>query len=93
MKAEPSQIPVLPVKKDGLTHTGTLPVDTLWASIRRIKAQVASLELAVSTARRDINRIDRKQYRGDKDTPPSEILGKIPGNGEPAELHPALFGQ
>ncbi|MCK5644777.1 MAG: hypothetical protein KAJ19_28515 [Gammaproteobacteria bacterium] len=87
MKAEPSQIPVNTGQKIGLTNPGSTPGDTLWASIRRLKAQVASLELAVSTARRDINRIDRGQYRGKDKAPPDEI----PDNGE-KEYHPSLFG-
>ncbi|GAI45929.1 unnamed protein product, partial [marine sediment metagenome] len=48
-------------------------------------------ELAVSTARRDINRIDRKQYREEEKTPPSVIPGTRPGDGE-KEYSPALFG-
>ncbi len=92
MRADKSQIPVNKVETVSQTHAGNKPTDNLWAQLRRLKAQIESLELAVSTARRDINRIDRKQYREDKSLPPSELGIKAePGNGKP-EHHPALFG-
>ncbi|GAI05257.1 unnamed protein product [marine sediment metagenome] len=84
MKAELSQIPVNERRTGSLTHTGSKSVDTLWAQLRRLKAQVDSLELAASTARRDINRIDKKQYREADKTPPSSVPQQ--------ELSPALFG-
>ncbi|GAI49796.1 unnamed protein product [marine sediment metagenome] len=90
MKAEKSQIPG-PERSKELSK---LPADnkardTLWAQLRRLKAQVASLELAASTARRDINRIDRKQYREEDKGPPSIIPGI---EQDLPQLHPALFG-
>ncbi|GAI15880.1 unnamed protein product, partial [marine sediment metagenome] len=48
-----------------------------------------SLELAATTARRDINRIDRKQYREEEKSPPSLIPGT---EQDLPQLHPALFG-
>ena len=89
MKAETSQIPVNERSKEPVKLPADIKArDTLWAQLRRLKAQVANIELAVSTARRDINRIDRKQYREQENTPPSEI----PVPGSPVVLNPALFG-
>lgn len=88
MKAETNQIPGLERSKETVKLPADIKArDTLWAQLRRLKAQVANLELAVSTARRDINRIDRKQYREEEKSPPSVI----PGDGK-QEYHPALFG-
>lgn len=42
--------------------------DTFFARLRRLEHRVSFLEQQLSTARRDINRIDRKQYR---EMPPS----------------------
>ncbi|GAI34198.1 unnamed protein product [marine sediment metagenome] len=76
MKAEVNQIPGHQGRKDtsnNVPHSkGT---DALWSYIRRLTAQVKSLELAATTARRDINRIDRKQYREEEKSPPSLIPG------------------
>ena len=92
MRADKSQIPVKPGQTASQTNAGTKPTDNLWAQLRRLKAQIESIELAISTARRDINRIDRKQYREDKVLPPSELkVNAEPGNGQ-LEHHPALFG-
>ena len=88
MKAVISQIPGTERSKEPVKLPADIKArDTLWAQLRRLTARVANIELAQSTARRDINRIDRKQYREEKELPPSEI----PGNGE-KEYHPALFG-
>jgi len=85
-----------PVKKGQKSETGRqtpgLPTapkreqDTIWAEMRRLKARVQSIELAASAARRDISRIDRKQYR-DNGKEPATLL---PGKEE--VLHPGLFG-
>ncbi len=85
MKAETSQIPVKDRQTNGLTNVPTRGTEHLWANIRRLKAQMASMELALSTARRDINRIDRKQYREDKESP----LLENPDNGQKDSV---LFG-
>lgn len=90
MRAEESQLPGIQVKADSQTHVPGKGTDTLWASVRRLKAQVEHLELALSTARRDINRIDKGQYRDKSKSPPSEITEQ-PGNGDKS-YHPALFG-
>jgi len=87
MKAETSQIPVNAVNEGVKPNTGSKSADAIWAHLRRLEAQVKSLELALSTARRDINRIDRKQYREVKELPPSEISG----DGQ-REHSAALFG-
>jgi len=55
--------------KEGQT-TGPMRLDTIYAHIRRQNARIADLEAALSTVRRDINRISRKQYRDDE--PPSD---------------------
>ena len=41
----------------------------LWAEIRRLKSRVLSLETGLSTVRRDVNRVDRKQYRDEAKLP------------------------
>ena len=48
------------------------PSDSLWAVIRRIKAQVAEMEVLLSVVRRDVARIDRRQLR-DNEKLPSEL--------------------
>ncbi|GAH94980.1 unnamed protein product [marine sediment metagenome] len=85
-----------PVKKGQKSETGrqtasqpTAPKreqDTIWAEMRRLKARVQSIELAASAARRDISRIDRKQYRDNGKEPATELPTK-----EQA-YHPSLFG-
>lgn len=89
MKAEIEQIPGT---KGQIDTSNKAPhnkgADALWSHIRRLMLQVKSMELALSTVRRDINRIDRNQYRAKENSPPSEI----PGNGKPTEYSPALFG-
>jgi len=72
MRAEEDQIPGNKVKQGVKPNPGKQPGDALWSHIRRLTDQVKSLELAVSTARRDINRIDRKQYREVDNNPPSQ---------------------
>lgn len=73
MKAAASQLPGNNSQTDGLTTKPNMARDAFWSQLRRLKAQVQSLELAASTARRDINRIDKKQYRDIDKTPPSEV--------------------
>ncbi len=88
MKAVLSQIPENERQTSSLNDQGRQHLGILWAQLRRLKAQVASLETAVSTCRRDINRIDKKQYRDNGNTPPSEIEKPV---GEAATLPPGLF--
>ncbi len=90
MKAENSQIPEAGVKTDGLTNPPVKGGVTLWAVIRRLTARVQSLELAASTARRDLNRIEKRQYRGKDNSPPSEVENP-PENGG-GKYNPALYG-
>ena len=44
------------------THTPH-GVDSIQARLRRLEARIVTLELKASTARRDVDRISRKQYR------------------------------
>ncbi len=90
MKAVLSQIGDKLVKKAGLTTTPTQAKDAQWSYIRRLTDRVQSLELAASTARRDISRIEKRQYRGKEDIPPSEV-DNPPDNGG-STLSAALFG-
>ncbi len=87
MKAEKSQIPGTESQTVSQTNVGKQPTDAIWSHLRRIEDRVKSIELALSTARRDINRIDKSIYREKDKSPPSEIKG----NGE-QDYHPALFG-
>ena len=47
---------------DGATHSPK-GLDSLHARLRRLEQKIDNIEAGLSTARRDINRIDRKQYR------------------------------
>ncbi len=90
MLPDKSQIPEKEVKTGSQSHTPSKGVDALWSRIRRLTDQVQSIELALSTARRDINRIDRANYRGKDKTPAAEMT-EDPGNGDKV-LDSALFG-
>lgn len=91
MKAEKSLPPDNPVKTAGLTNNPTKGKDALWSNIRRLTDRVQSIELAVSTARRDINRIDKRQYRAADSSQPPEV--RNPEQPAPQPLNPVLFGQ
>lgn len=86
MKAQASQIPAEPEKPVSQTYVPTHGTDKLWATVRRLSARVVQLELALSTARRDINRHDRKLYREASEPEPSHN-----GEKEPA-MNAALWG-
>jgi len=90
MRAEENQIPV-EKPKESLSNNLSKPIkaDNLWAEIRRLKARVESLETQGSTLRRDINRLDRQNYRGASKLQPSDIVQK-PDDGQ--RLDPVLFG-
>ena len=77
------KVPDKAVKDDSQSTLGNAPGDKLWASHRRLKTQVEAIELALSVTRRDVARIDRKQYREIEKTPATE---------EAEPLSPALFG-
>ena len=68
----------------------TKATDTIWATIRRLIAQVQSMNEAISTLRRDINRIDKSIYRA-KDKDLATEIAERPGDGG-QQHHPALFG-
>ena len=85
MRAESSQIPGNQGRTVSQSNGSSKGQDVIWAMLRRLKARTDSIELALSTARRDINRIDRKQYREETKAPPSEI-------SEVDTLSEALFG-
>ena len=94
MKADTSQIPEAEVKTDGLTTKPTKAKDAQWSMIRRLTDRVVSLELAASTARRDLNRIEKRQYRG-KDNPPPSNEDPPPtngGSGSTEAKDPAMWG-
>lgn len=58
----------------------------LWAELRRLKARLGQIELVLSNTRRDVARIDRKNYRDKVEEPATE---------QPQEDHRfpgALFG-
>jgi len=42
---------------------GKFNPDTFYARLRRLEARLSELENALTAIRRDVNRIDRKQYR------------------------------
>ena len=92
MKAELNQIPVEQGQNERLSNRPQMAGDKFWAIVRRLQARVESLETGLSTARRDINRIDRKQYRETSEQPPSvkpPPPGNLPGDGQ---FDRALFG-
>jgi len=70
MKAT-EQISVASKVEPGLTNEGSkAPSDfglnkpaTLYALVRRIKRRVDELEITLNNLRRDVARVDRKQYR------------------------------
>jgi len=51
-----------PSQKDVVTH-GTKTPDSLYARLRRLEARVEQLELKASLLRRDVDRVDRRDYR------------------------------
>ena len=89
MKADANQIPV----KNGQTkRSNQRTADNagpLWRRIRDMQARLLSIEGAVSTIRRDVNRIDRKNYREDEKNRPSF---DFKGNGENDQYPVGLFG-
>jgi len=75
MKAVLNQVPELE-KSVKEARQSTVPIadrSNLWAQLRRLKAQIGQIELVVSAIKRDVARIDRKQYREAKDEPPSSF--------------------
>ena len=74
MKAVLNQFPELePVKEVGQSTAPKEGGSNLWAMLRRQKAQIGQIELVLSALKRDVNRIDRRQYREAKEEPPSLI--------------------
>ena len=74
MKAVLSQIPEIePVKEACQSTAPKEGGSNLWAMLRRQKAQIGQIELVLSALKRDVARIDRRQYREAKDEPPSLI--------------------
>jgi len=73
MKAVLNQVPELekPVKEASQSTAPTWGGSNLWAVLRRQKAQIGQIELVLSALKRDVARIDRRQYREAKDEPPS----------------------
>lgn len=69
-----------PVSKDGATHSPK-GLDSLHARLRRLEQKIDNIEAGLSTARRDINRIDRKQYREapSQTTPPVNPIPALSG--------------
>ena len=73
MKAVLNQVPELE-ELVNQARQSTAPKEggsNLWAMLRRQKAQLGQIELVLSALKRDVARIDRKQYREAKDEPPS----------------------
>ena len=66
------------------THVKPAEPGTLWAVVRRLSAKVRDLEAQLAIVRRDVNRIDRKQYREAENKAPShaEMMagGDIPAD-------------
>lgn len=54
------------VSNDQSKRQSTLSSDTMFARIRRLEQRVQNLEVVLSTVRRDVQRIDRKQLRDAK---------------------------
>ena len=72
MKAVLNQIPgETVVQQPCLTTVPKGDGSNLWAMLRRQKAQIGQIELVLSALKRDVARIDRRQYREAKDEPPS----------------------
>lgn len=71
--------------------------DHYWATLRKLKARIESLEAQVSTVRRDVNRIDRKQLREAEKLPSGnhgpETLGALSPPGVPPGVPDLLFGR
>ena len=69
------------VKSNEPTNQQGFKPATICALIRRMRSEINALENTVSILKRDVARIDRKQY---KDAENSAAL-KIPGNGQKEE--------
>ena len=54
-------------------------MDTLWAMMRRIKAQVEVIENGLTAVRRDVYRLDHKQRDMTNKAP--SVENAVPGNG------------
>ena len=81
VKAAVSQIPVDNIVEQASQSTAPKEGGSnLWAMLRRQKAQIGQIELVLSALKRDVARIDRKQYREAKDEPPSS-LPNAPNSG------------
>lgn len=87
MERRDNQIPGKIGQTVSLNDAPSRGQNTVWALVRRLKARVDSMELALSTARRDINRIDKKQYREQNSSPPLSIPSK-----EDNPVSDSLFG-
>ena len=59
------------VKEAGQSTAPKGDGSNLWAQLRRLKAEIGQIELVLTALKRDVARIDRKQYREAKDEPPS----------------------
>ena len=92
MKAVTSQIPVNQGQNESLSNRPQMAGDKFWAIVRRLQARIESLETGLSTARRDINRIDRKQYREASAQPPLANPPPAGNGGGSNQYDPALFG-
>jgi len=92
MQAEKSQIPVKRGQRERLTTGREYSPNALWAYVRRLKARVEIMETGLTTARRDINRIDKKQYRDIAKEPPAEIPPPGGNGAAKPQYDSALFG-
>ena len=72
MLAVKDQLPGVEAVKQASQSTASIGGGSeLWGQLRRLKAQLGQLELVVSTIKRDVARIDRKQYREVEKEPPT----------------------
>jgi len=83
MKAVLNQIPgeEIVVEQASQSTASKEGGSNLWAMLRRQKAQIGQIELVLSALKRDVARIDRKQYREAKDEPPSPFPQGFPHGG------------
>ncbi len=86
------QVPVVSKVEPGLTNEGSKASSdyglnkpaTLYALVRRIKRRVDELEITLNNLRRDVARVDRKQYR-DLEKAPSAPQSEAAASPRPTQ--------
>jgi len=97
MKADVSQIPATSSQtanaepRQGDKESPYKAQSGAFAYVRRLERRIVELELTVSTIRRDLNRIDRANYRA-KDSQPSLNKTPAPISAAPQAFDPNFWG-